>query len=675
MSTITSLAGGLAGAVGCDFRQAQNQLLFVEFAGRLSRLNLYRSGVVISSGTGILKGTWPADLDAVDPFAVSQPFATVDIQWRQHTDVVRSMDAYNTATIASLGIVDFDAITPDTLASLAYAKTPIVGNFDATNRLVPNTVFAVRTTNGNLAKVKVVTYGYDMKIQWVTYKLDSPYLVLGTGYSAPEDVQASIDGAHAYVTERSGDLVRVALANANRSNATVMASGMTAPQQMYLDEPRAMAYVVEFAPKGSLWRVDLKTQVKTAVLSGLENAVGVILTADLQHAYVSEQTTGPEGGRISRFALATGTRETIASKLVAPFFLQWLDPEETTLLVAERDPANRLTAVNVVAKTSNVAATGLPALPSSVAATVPGQMLVCCNDVIVQCDLSPSVLQPGGPLLMGIGFIPIDRIVGGLANTSVDPSYFFQVTNVPFGGTLPLLVNHMRAYSEGARYYRVRVGGVVHSDNWTDYKWNGFSYVARLNTTQSVGGQSGYYVVRPTSELFLWLNPALGDLLDTTGLTNTIQTIKVEFVNDVGASVAEESADIRIENRACTATITPPVLNGAGATPGCGLLRYAAKNADPVTMAFTANQPGGFASFSFSLIKGTSGVALPAAPPTRGPVPAGAAPITATVADLLGTCDTAGFAESVYVTASANNGWSRQSQYDASTAIAFVLAP
>src|SRR3954449_421793 len=133
MSTITSLAGGLAGAVGCDFRQAQNQLLFVEFAGRLSRLNLYRSGVVISSGTGILKGTWPADLDAVDPFAVSQPFATVDIQWRQHTDVVRSMDAYNTATIARLGIVDFDAITPDTLASLAYAKTPIVGNFDATN--------------------------------------------------------------------------------------------------------------------------------------------------------------------------------------------------------------------------------------------------------------------------------------------------------------------------------------------------------------------------------------------------------------------------------------------------------------------------------------------------------------------------------------------------------------
>ena len=45
------------------------------------------------------------------------------------------------------------------------------------------------------------------------------------------------------------------------------------------------------------------------------------------------------------------------------------------------------------------------------------------------------------------------------------------------------------------------------------------------------------------------------------------------------------------------------------------------------------------------------------------------------VADLLGTCNIAAFAEYVYVYALANNGWSRQSQYDASAAIAFVLAP
>jgi len=44
------------------------------------------------------------------------------------------------------------------------------------------------------------------------------------------------------------------------------------------------------------------------------------------------------------------------------------------------------------------------------------------------------------------------------------------------------------------------------------------------------------------------------------------------------------------------------------------------------------------------------------------------------VATLLGTCTVAGFAEYLYVAATINNGWGRQSQYDASAAFAFVLA-
>ena len=41
----------------------------------------------------------------------------------------------------------------------------------------------------------------------------------------------------------------------------------------------------------------------------------------------------------------------------------------------------------------------------------------------------------------------------------------------------------------------------------------------------------------------------------------------------------------------------------------------------------------------------------------------------------MGPCTVAGFAEYLYVAATANNGWGRQSQYDASAAVAFVLAP
>ena len=187
--------------------------------------------------------------------------------------------------------------------SLTYAAAPIDGNNDATNKLVPGDVFAVHTTQGTFAKVSVVAYGYDLQIQWVTYKLTSGYVVLGTGYTNPEDVKVSLDGTNAYVTERTGDLLRVALASANRSSATVVASGMTAPRQIALDEAHNAAYVVEYASAGNLWRINLTNGTKTSVISTLNFPVGIVLSPDLQYAYISEQTTGSDEGRVSRFSL------------------------------------------------------------------------------------------------------------------------------------------------------------------------------------------------------------------------------------------------------------------------------------------------------------------------------------------------------------------------------------
>jgi hypothetical protein len=669
--SFTTLATGLGGAIGCDLRRAQNQLLFVEYNGKLSRLNLFRTGTIVSSGTAVLHGTWHFDFDAGAQVS-GGPGA--DVWWEQKTAILRDLVPQNGAALANLGHVDFGSITPDTVSSLTYSTAPIDGNNDATNKLTTNDVFAVRTSSGNYAKVKVVAYGYDLQLQWVTYHLDSPYHVLGTGYTNPEDVKASADGAHAYVTERSGDLVKVTLASANRAAATVVASGMTSPQQLVLDETHHAAYVVEYAPSGHLWHVDLTTGTKTAVLSGLENAVGVVLSADLQSAYISEQAAG--GGRVSRFDLATGTRHQIVGGLTAPFFLTWLDPDQTTLLVAERDPANRVTAIDVTAGTSHVAASGLPARPSSVAMLTLGQILVCSDQQIEEVDLS-GVFQPAGPLLMGIGFVPSDKITAaGLADTTVDPSYFFQVHNVPFAGTLPLMVNHFRAYNDGARFYRVKVDSVTHTDPWTDEKWNGVHYVAVTTSTTTVGGAAGYYPVRPISELFLWMNPSLGDLLSTLGLSNGLHTIVIEFVN-AGGTLIETSTPltIRVDNNQCTATVATPSVHGNTADPDCGLLHYGTKNTDLVSMPFTVGHPNGFATFSFTLIKGVNAVSLPAAPPTSGPVGSAVSPITASIVDLMGKCDVAGFAEYIYVAASATNGWGRQSQYDASAAIAFVLAP
>jgi hypothetical protein len=81
-----------------------------------------------------------------------------------------------------------------------------------------------------------------------------------------------------------------------------------------------------------------------------------------------------------------------------------------------------------------------------------------------------------------------------------------------------------------------------------------------------------------------------------------------------------------------------------------------------VTPTFTASHPANFATFQFTLIKGVNAVAVPGT--TSGPVSAVSSPLSDTVAHLVNTCNIAGFAEYVYVWATTNNGWGRQSQYD-----------
>lgn len=684
MPAITELTGGLAGAIGCDFRQSLNQLVFVEYGGKLSTYNLFPAATVVSSGTATLKGTFSFDFDSGTQSAPGAPVgSTWDVFWDQATAVVRHMDPTNGATIVNLGVVPFASVTPSTLQSLTYATTPIVGNNDPTNKLVTGDVFAVHTNAGNYAKVLVVAYGYDIQIQWITYHLAAAYNVIGTGYTTPEDVVVAADGTHAFVLEESGDLVKVALASANRSAATttVLANGLKAPQQMAIDEPHGNAYVVEYDPTGhgNLYRFGLAPlSAKHSVIATLNAATGLVISDDLQFAYVSEQNTGGATGTVTRIDLASGGRHLVASGLTAPFHLTWADDGESALLVAERDPANRVTRIDLATGTSHIMISGVAARPSSVALANPSQMLVCCDAHLQSVALVPFAAT--GPLLMGIGFIPFDKISSatGLANTTVDPTYFYQVANVPFGGTLPLMVNHQLAATDGAAYFRVIANQgtpqeLVDTAPITDEKWNGTQYVAVTTATTVIAGKPGYLPVHPVSDLFLWYNPSLGAFLDSTQLPNGMNKIVLEFVTATGAPVATTAPlTIRVDNNHCTASITQPTLNGVAADPVCGVLKYTGFNALPVVMAYAGSHPNNFANYSFTLIKG---VATLTPPSTHGPVSALVSPATATAATLLGKCTVAGFAEYIYVAATTNNGWGSQTQYDASAAIAFVLAP
>jgi len=178
----------------------------------------------------------------------------------------------------------------------------------------------------------------------------------------------------------------------------------------------------------------------------------------------------------------------------------------------------------------------------------------------------------------------------------------------------------------------------------------------------------------------------LGSLLDSTSLSNAVHTLVVEFVrpNPIPfitipiVLATTPPVKFRVDNNPCRGTLAAPKV-GSNMADSCGILRYTAPT-DTVIMEFTASHPNNFADYSFGLIRGHNNPPPPIiAGATSGPVSGATNPgtITGTVAGLLGPCVAGGmaaFAESLYVAARANSGWSRQSQYDASDLQAFTLA-
>lgn len=551
MSTSTQLVAGLGGAIGSHYFRATNQLFFVEFNGKVSVLDLVRPvAAIVSQGTTVLKGTFSFDCETGT--LIGAPAG--DVWWRQRTETQREMTPVSGAKIVNLGTVPFNSITHAELQSLSYGTTPIPGNTDATNQLVNGDVFAVLTNAGNYTKIKVVEYGYDMKIQWVTYRLGSRYRVLGTGYNQPEDIVVTSGGRFAYVTERTGNLLRVDLTNANRAAAHVVASGMTAPHQIALDEERSQAYVVEFtSPNGRLWRIDLASGTKTPLANGLDGAIGLLMTSDLRFAYVSLQIPG--ANRIARIDLITGQREVLPPALQNPFFMTWADPGESAILVTERDPANRVTKIDLTQTpaTATPVALGVPVRPSSVEVTAANRILVCCDQEIVQIDLTGSVYTSAGPLLMGIGHVPKTEIsADGYATTA--PGYFFQVKDAPFGGTLAVMINHEKARSLGAQYYRVFVDGAVQSQGSSDYKWSTSLNAFQLTPALQTGA---FFRVRGAGEI--WYNHWLGYFLGTTAFADGPHTIQVRlYANATAGSEiagATDSLVVRVDNQRPRAVI------------------------------------------------------------------------------------------------------------------------
>jgi hypothetical protein len=450
--------------------------------------------------------------------------------------------------------------------------------------------------NGTISAVNVTTH---------------VHTVLGTGYHSLDDVVLSVDGVHAYVIDRAaggvGTLMRVALASANRAAAHVIASLPNQPGQIALDEAHGYAYLPEFRPGGRLIRVNLATGAHVPVATGLDDVRGLLMTSDGRFAYVSEDT-----GRIRRFDLATNTNIEIASGLAGPRYMTWADAGESVILLAAHSPTPGVVLkIDLTVSPPHVTeiAQGTPHDPYDVAVLSPEKLLIVSADAVSEVNLTASVYTPAGDIFLGVGFVPNNRITGGYADTTVDPSYFFQVKDSPFGGTLPLMINHEKARSMGANFYQVMVSGptgpeVASTQSYSDYRWNTALNQFELVTITPTGG---FYPLHGAGEV--WYNFWLGMRLDTSAQPNALNHVRIALfaaqnpATQIGADTDPgRGISVMIDNTVPTAKIdhiwheTPP-----NEVPVCAIIT----SGSPLfTFSVTAEAPRHLRAWSLTALWG-----------------------------------------------------------------------
>jgi hypothetical protein len=417
-----------------------------------------------------------------------------------------------------------------------------------------------RGANQNLATVDriwQVSDGSQIRMKYTTYAKNQGYKTLGKYYQMPEDIVVTSDGLYAYITERAGNLLRVSLSqrNVDRGSAVVVAGGLKEPHQIALDEDRSMAYLVEFA-SGRLLSIDIASKKTTSLISNLEKPAGLLMSKDFQYAYITEQTQGTDGGRLSRINLSTGNKEILVKGLVNPFFMTWANSNQSSLFLTERSPANRVTMVDLkkIADPKNgtftsVQLASMPSQPSGIAIALSNYLLVGCDSEIDQVKLDEKYFNINQPLLMGIGFVPFDRIKKGYADTTSDKGYFFQVVDAPFGGNLPIMFNHERARADPKRqaiWYSISLDGKIQTQSWWDYRWDTASISFVLTAADQTEDKTKY---RVRNEDDLWYNYWLGGFVDTTSFSDGLHTIDIVTFDDKFKQLDKASLTVQIDNQ------------------------------------------------------------------------------------------------------------------------------
>lgn len=398
-------------------------------------------------------------------------------------------------------------------------------------------------------------------------------VVVGDGLSHPEDVALDLDNRQAYVTTRdapgSGGLWRIDIPPdpiTTPGPKTLITFNLGAPQQLVLDLPNNKVYTVGY-DDGRLREIDLTTGAKLPIVTGLGHPVGLAVTGDGSTAYVTEQDAPP---RVSRVDLITNAyMGKIVDGLTAPFFLDWADLSENALYVVERDPANKISRVDLTTSTMNDAVTTLPFRPSSVKVTSNFTALyTATNNELIKAEL----LTLAGPIFMGVGHVPADKIIDGYATT--DPGYFYQVKHSPFGKTLNIFGNLVNFDALGATQYEVEVskdGGPFEAINrsWNVYKWNTATSEYELTPVAPVPNTTRYEIPLEADGQYhpeFWYPPFL--FMRWASGDNGLYEFRVKLYPSVTLPVLANSLILRVDNSAPQAQLNAICQDGVAGLPG-----------------------------------------------------------------------------------------------------------
>ena len=281
-----------------------------------------------------------------------------------------------------------------------------------------------------------------------------------------------------------------------------------------------------------------------------------------------------------------------------------------------------------------------------------------------------------------------------------EPVYAQYVTPVP-GSTIKLAMNyHIGPYktiAPGKNLYKFRphVAELRNDVGDPNASWPGggtdILYSGFLNTRSSSLAAPGKYLIKlevyDPNGIQVMPGPGTFNFLVPTGLDpNNSNNLAFDLADPNQIKSGGLVFTVNIDNRPCKAEISEPTIGSVGAG-SCGFLLYDPDDPNAaVSISYDANQPGDFALFNFSIVRGSVPVdmanvqAQEVSASLAGPYigdGSGNFEHTFLVTDLLGPCPLeAAFSENLSVYTKITNGWhQRLTQYDDYDVRAFALTP